>query len=195
MNAQAVFSSAAIQEGAARLISTVSPHGDKVSIGPVLAEDIASLFVWFNDSQAAQSDMPYRPVDSLSFKEWLDQNVSLTTQILFVVRSLQPPRAIGFVLFKNFQPVFRSAELGVRIGRERDRGKGHGTAATEVALDYAWNTLNLRRVSLTVFAGNDRAIAAYRKAGFREEGVMRQAAYVGGIWHDVMLMAAINPGG
>jgi RimJ/RimL family protein N-acetyltransferase len=195
MSAQAIFSSATVQEGAARVVSTVSPHNDKVSIGPVLAEDVASLFVWFNDSRAAQTDMPYRPVDSLGFKEWLDQNLSLTTQILFVIRSLQPARTVGFVLFKNFQPVFRSAELGVRIGREKDRGKGHGSAATELALEYAWNDLNLRRVSLTVFAGNDRAIAAYRKAGFREEGVMRQAAYVGGVWHDVVLMAAINPRG
>jgi RimJ/RimL family protein N-acetyltransferase len=195
MSAQAVFNSDAVREGASRVISTVSPHNSKVSIGPVLAEDIASLFLWFNDSQAAQSDMPYRPVDCITFKEWMDQNVSLTTQILFVIRSLTPARAVGFMLFKNFQPVFRSAELGVRIGRELDRGKGYGSAATEMALDYAWNTLNLRRVSLTVFAGNDRAIAAYRKAGFQEEGVMRQAAYIEGVWHDVVLMAAINPRG
>jgi len=195
MSAQPEFSSDAVQEAASRAIAAVSPRNGKVAIGPVLPEDIASLFLWFNDSQAAQSDMPYRPVDCMAFKEWLDQNVSLTTQMLFVIRSLLPARAVGFVLFKNFQPVFRSAELGVRIGAEQDRGKGYGSAATEVALDYAWNNLNLRRISLTVLGGNGRAVAAYRKAGFREEGVMRQAAYVDGAWHDVVMMAAINPQG
>src|ERR1700753_3395648 len=100
MSAQTVFNSGTIHEGAARVISTVSPQNDKVAIGPVLAEDIASLFVWFHDSQARQSALPSRPVDSIGFKEWLDQNVSLTTQILFVVRSLAPARAVGFVLFK-----------------------------------------------------------------------------------------------
>ena len=81
----------------------------------------------------------------------------------------------------------------MRIGVEEDRGKGFGSAATALALDYAWSSLNLRRVCLTVFAGNDRAIAAYRRSGFREEGLMRQAAFSGGQWHDVVMMAALNP--
>ena len=46
---------------------------------------------------------------------------------------------------------------------------------------------------LTVFAGNERAIASYRRAGFEPEGVMRQAAFSGGAWVDVMMMAALNP--
>ncbi len=192
---QVSFNSDAAQECASRAIAAISPRGDKVAIGPVLPDDVASLFLWFNDSHAAQSDMAYRPVDCITFKEWLDQNVQLTSQILFVIRSLQPARAVGFALFKNLQPVFRSAELGLRIGSEQDRGQGYGSAAAALVLDYAWNSLNLHRVSLTVFAGNGRARAAYRKAGFREEGVMRQAAFIGGAWHDVVMMAAINPCG
>ena len=129
---------------------------------------------------------------TLSKKDWLDRHTK-AMPALFVIRSLQPARAIGFVLVKNLNPAFRAAELGVRIGAEADRGKGFGTAAIAVALDYAWNSLNLRRVYLTAFAGNGRAIAAYARAGFREEGLMRQAAFSGGHWHDVVMMAALNP--
>jgi RimJ/RimL family protein N-acetyltransferase len=179
----------------ARIISLVSPRDSHVSIGPVLPDDMDMLFVWLNDAEAARSDFSYRPVDWFAYKDWLDRQVQASSQVLFTVRLLESGRLIGFVVFKNLQPAYRAAELGVRIGREEDRGKGYGTRATRLALDYAWNTLNLRRVSLSVFAGNDRAVAAWHSAGFCQEGVMRDAAYTEGSWRDVVIMAAINPRG
>ena len=193
MNAQANFTLCIADEGASRAIARVSHKGGGVAISPALPDDIGKLFLWLNDAQAALEDMPYRPVDCLVFKDWMDQQARQNGQVLFIVRTLQPARAIGFVLFKGVNPVFRAAELGIRIGNEADRGKGHGRAALKLALQYAWDTLNLKRVWLTVFAGNTRAIAAYAHAGFVQEGVMRHAAFIGGKWVDVVMMAALNP--
>jgi len=192
MSAQAIFTPGAPSEAASRAIAKVSPKSGNTAIGPALPDDVGNLFLWLNDAEAAQSDAHYRPVDPLAFKDWLDRHTK-AMPALFVIRILRPARAVGFVLFKNLNPPFRAAELGVRIGAEQDRGKGFGSAAIALALDYAWNSLNLRRVSLTVFAGNDRAVAAYTRAGFREEGLMRQAGFSGGQWHDVVMMAALNP--
>ncbi|HEY2008646.1 MAG TPA: GNAT family protein [Rhizomicrobium sp.] len=193
MSAQAIPLFDAVNEGASRAIASVSPKGGGVALSPALPGDIGSLFLWLNDAQAALQDMPYRPVDCLVFKDWLEQQAKQTSQVLFIVRTLQPSRAVGFVLFKNLNPVYRAVELGIRIGSESDRGKGHGCAALKLALAYAWDTMNLRRVWLTVHAGNARAIAAYARAGFEQEGVMRQAAFIGGKWVDVVMMAALNP--
>lgn len=193
MSVQPIFTSGASEEGASHAIALVSPKGDGVAISPALPDDIGKLFLWLNDAQAALEDMPYRPVDCLMFKDWLDQQSKQSAQILFIIRTLQPARAIGFVLFKNLSPVHRAAELGVRIGAEADRGKGLGGAALKLALQYAWDTLNLERVWLTVFASNARAVACYRRTGFEQEGVMRKAAFIGGKWMDVAMMAAINP--
>jgi RimJ/RimL family protein N-acetyltransferase len=192
MSAQAIFTHGASSEAASRAIARVSPKSGNIAIGPALPDDVGNLFVWLNDAQAAQTDAHYQPVDPLAFKDWLDRHTK-AMPALFVIRTLRPSRAIGFLLFKNLNPAFRAAELGVRIGAEADRGKGFGSAAVALALDYAWNSLNLHRVSLTVFAGNSRAIAAYARAGFREEGLMRQAAFSAGQWHDVVMMAALNP--
>lgn len=193
MSAQAILAPDTASEGASRAIARVSPSGGGVAISPALPDDIGKLFLWLNDAKAALDDMPYRPVDCLAFKDWLDQQAKQSAQVLFIIRTLRPARAIGFVLFKNLNPVFRAAELGVRIGDESDRGKGHGSAGLKLALQYAWDTLNLKRVWLTVLVGNERAIAAYARAGFEQEGVMRQAAFIGGQWVDVVMMAALNP--
>ena len=174
-------------------LNAVSLRSETVSIGPLLPEDTGQLFVWMNDVDAARLDLAYRPTDWLTYKAWLDELGRNQTQIVFAIRKLFAPQMLGFVVFKNIQFVHRSAELGIRIGAESERGKGLGTHALALALDYAWKHLNLHRVSLTVFAHNARAIASYRRAGFLEEGRLREAAYIDGEWVDVIPMAALRP--
>lgn len=174
-------------------LTAVSLRNDAVTIGPLLPEDTGQLFVWLNDVDAARLDLAYRPTDWLAFKNWLDELPRTNTQVVFAIRKLLEPQIIGFVIFKNIQPVHRSADLGIRIGSDAERGKGYGGQALKLALNYAWNHLNLHRVSLTVFAHNARAIASYRAAGFREEGRLKDAAYIDGEWVDVIPMAILKP--
>jgi len=81
-----------------------------------------------------------------------------------------------------------------RIGIENPEywGRGCGTEVTRLMLRYAFETLNLHRVSLRVAAYNARAIRSYEKAGFRWEGVERDSFFVDGEWHDDVLMAILK---
>jgi RimJ/RimL family protein N-acetyltransferase len=167
---------------------------DEISLAPMLPQDFSLLFTWLNDADAAALDVPYLPVSCLAYRDWLEKIGRDSSQLLFSVRRhAQSEQALGFILFKSFQNVYRSAELGVRIGQECERGHGYGARAVRLALSYAWNTLNLHRVSLQVFADNQRALACYHKAGMIQEGLMRDGAFTGGKWRDVVLMAALRP--
>ena len=73
----------------------------------------------------------------------------------------------------------RSCELGIGIGREY-WGKGFGQDGVRTLVDYAFEHLNLNRVGLYTLAEDPRAVGAYRKAGFVEEGRIRQHASVRG---------------
>lgn len=179
------------------MLAVVPAHAlsdDEISLAPMLPQDFSLLFAWLNDADAAAMDVPYLPVSCLAYRDWLEKIARDSSQLLFSVRRhARPEQALGFILFKNFQTVYRSAELGARIGQECERGHGYGARAVRLALSYAWNTLNLHRVSLHVFADNQRALACYRKAGLVQEGLMRDAAFTSGKWRDVALMAALRP--
>jgi RimJ/RimL family protein N-acetyltransferase len=167
---------------------------DEISLAPMLPHDFSLLFTWLNDADAAALDVPYMPVSCLAYRDWLEKIARDSSQLLFSVRRHGgSEQALGFILFKNFQTVYRSAELGARIGQESERGHGYGKRAVRLALSYAWNTLNLHRVSLHVFADNQRALTCYRNAGMVQEGLMRDGAFTGGKWRDVALMAALRP--
>jgi RimJ/RimL family protein N-acetyltransferase len=84
----------------------------------------------------------------------------------------------------------RRAHLGIGIGEEH-RGRGIGTDATRVMLHYAFVDRGLHRVQLEVLATNTAALRSYEKAGFREDGRMREAAWVRGAFVDEVYMSVL----
>jgi RimJ/RimL family protein N-acetyltransferase len=168
-------------------------RGNSIAIGPVMPDDIGTLFLWRNDADAAKWDFAYRPMDCIAYAHWLERLGNDNSAILFAIRKLGARQLMGFVGFGDIHPVHRSAELGVRIGCEADRGKGYGKEAVALALHYAWQSLNLNRVQLKVFAHNTRAVRSYHAAGFEQEGVMRRAAFIDGNWVDVLIMSVLRP--
>ncbi|HEV2887051.1 MAG TPA: GNAT family protein [Jatrophihabitans sp.] len=71
-------------------------------------------------------------------------------------------------------------------------GKGYGTEATRLVLDYALDTLGLHRVSLGVLDFNPRARRVYEKCGFQLEGRLREALRWKGRWHDELVMSVLS---
>jgi putative acetyltransferase len=67
-------------------------------------------------------------------------------------------------------------------------GRGAGRALLDAALDLADNWLNLRRLSLVVFADNTAAIEWYRRLGFVVEGTMADYGFKAGRYVDAQMM-------
>ncbi|MDT0328175.1 GNAT family N-acetyltransferase [Nocardiopsis lambiniae] len=86
-----------------------------------------------------------------------------------------------------------NASVGYRIALSGTdvTGKGYGTAATDLVLEYAFTVAGLHRVALEVFDFNARARRSYEKSGFVREGVWRQALRWDGEWHDAILMSIL----
>jgi RimJ/RimL family protein N-acetyltransferase len=99
---------------------------------------------------------------------------------------------IGGCGLHRMTPEDRSAELGIFIGEAAYRGKGYGTDAVRTLVRFAFGEMNLHRVELHVFDFNARAMASYRKAGFAEEGRMREDHYQDGRYCDVVVMAIVR---
>lgn len=69
----------------------------------------------------------------------------------------------------------RSANFRIGILSPKTRGKGIGSWMIHEPGDFAFRELKLRRPYLDVFSFNPRAEHAYLKAGFKREGVLRDA--------------------
>jgi RimJ/RimL family protein N-acetyltransferase len=167
---------------------------NRITIGPFVPEDFGPLFCWANDVAAARLDFAFRPVDMLGHQKWWDGLGNDPTKVVFAIRKTIEPAIIGYVQIAGINGVHRSAELGIRIGAEKNRNQGFGKEALGLAVEFCWSHLNLNRLQLVVFKHNLRALAAYRALGFKKEGLLRKAAFIGGDWVDLIVMAALRSG-
>lgn len=71
------------------------------------------------------------------------------------------------------------------------RGQGLGKRLLEATMAAA-RKLGLTRIDLAVFSGNDPALALYRRCGFQQEGCLRDAVLIDGVYRDIVLMAVID---
>jgi RimJ/RimL family protein N-acetyltransferase len=164
-----------------------------ITIGPFVPEDFGPLFCWANDATAARLDFAYRPVDMMTHQQWWDSLGKDPSKVVFAIRKIDHPAIVGYVQITGINGTHRSAEIGIRIGSEKERGQGFGKEALRLAVDFCWDHLNLNRVQLVVFKHNLRAVSAYKAAGFKKEGVLRKAAFIGGAWVDLVPMAILRP--
>jgi len=115
------------------------------------------------------------PASVKKITEWItsDQEKDPLPFLLFGIRTLVEDKLVGFIdLDGNFYPN-GEAFVGIGVGDREFWGRGYGTDAMKVILRYAFQELNLRRVSLNTFGYNPRAIHSYEKAGFVHEGALR----------------------
>lgn len=117
-----------------------------------------------------------RPLHSSKAEQkWMEEEVAELTpaNYLFSIRTLAEDRLIGEIGLDVVDWPGGDAFVGLGIGETEYWGRGYGTDAMNVILGYAFTELNLRRITLNVFAYNPRAIRSYEKAGFRHEGRKR----------------------
>ena len=71
------------------------------------------------------------------------------------------------------------------------RGRGLGRRLLDATLAQA-RRFGFIRVELDVYADNARAIALYERAGFKREGLMRDASLIDGVFRDAIMMAIVE---
>jgi aminoglycoside 6'-N-acetyltransferase len=97
--------------------------------------------------------------------------------------------AAGLVQYhEETTPGFRSAGIDIAIAPEH-QNQGLGTDAVRTMARYLLDERGHHRLTIDPAAANERAIASYRKVGFRTVGVMRQYERdADGVWRDGLLM-------
>ena len=99
---------------------------------------------------------------------------------------------IGESVINEIDNDLRSANFRICLFHPTDYGKGIGTWALEKTRDFAFQELHLHRLELNVFSFNLRAMKAYQNAGFRQEGVLKDAIKDGDKYADNILMAILE---
>lgn len=173
------------------------PHiyGSRIMLREYRREDLPWIRMWVNDPAIVQ-----QLSDIFLYPHALDATEAYLEAILdgsgeargFVIAELGSEQYIGQVNLDSIDWKNRVGKLGIVIGSQEYLGLGIGTEALQLFIRFAFHELNLNRIELEVYAGNERAIRCYAKCGFQEEGRLRQRYYKQGQYTDVIQMGLLK---
>lgn len=101
-------------------------------------------------------------------------------------------RIIGESIINEIDEELRCANFRIAIFHSGERSRGIGSWAVRMTRDFAFENLRLHRLELDVYSFNPRAEKAYLAAGFKCEGVLRDAIKDGDTYGDDILMALLE---
>jgi RimJ/RimL family protein N-acetyltransferase len=167
--------------------------GERVALGPVRRGLLPLYQRWMNDFEVTRTlAVGLRPMTAEDEQAWFDRVATGERDVVFTIYERRPTlRPIGASGLHGVDHRHRTAEFGIMIGDKTAWGKGYGTEATRLVLDYAFVGLGLHNVLLRAYAFNDRGLRVYEKAGFRPIGRRREAHRFAGRAYDVVYMDCV----
>jgi|SRR5690625_524075 len=165
---------------------------ENIKARPIIMEDLAFLNKWKNDSDVFKNlGGGYKPISIDQQKTWMDNMIDMNGNAKRFIIETKNEDPIGMVGLYSINHINRNCEFGIYIGEKKHYGKGFGTEATKLILDYAFNNLNLIKVKLLVNDENP-AIRMYERLNFREVGKLHQERYIDGEYVDVIIMEKLK---
>ncbi|MGD8554017.1 MAG: GNAT family protein [Anaerolineales bacterium] len=169
--------------------------GERVRLRAIERDDLPRYVEWFNDPEVRQYLNLFLPMSLPEEERWFEQMLDrdpVERPLAIDVKPKDKWVHVGGCGLFNVDARAHSAEFGISIGDKTYWDQGYGTEAVRSLLRHAFETLNLRRISLNVFEYNERAISVYQRVGFKEEGRLRQAKFHQGRYWDTLVMGILR---
>ncbi len=171
-------------------------NGTKVLLRPVKRSDISLFLKWYNDPEVIQYISVYLPMTEIAEEDWIKElaTTRAKSDVVFVIEAIDSnlTKPIGNCGLHRIDHREQVAGFGIAIGEKDYWGKGYGTEAAQLLIEYGFKSLNLHRISSSALAFNDRSIRMHKKIGFREEGCLRQRRFKNGFFCDEILFGLLK---
>jgi RimJ/RimL family protein N-acetyltransferase len=166
--------------------------GKAIYLRPLEPSEAPAVAPWFNDQEVIRFTTRWRPLTVVEEEEYIRKHLGSEAAVMFAIALKESDRLIGVTGLHQIDSRNRVASFGILIGEKDAWNEGHGTEATRLVVQYAFDTVNLHRVWLHVSEFNPRGVRAYEKAGFRHEGRLRQDHFREGRYWDTLVMGVLR---
>jgi putative acetyltransferase len=158
---------------------------DDILIRALEPGDIPDLTEAWNQplAYAGTLQLPYTSVDA---RQKRSANTPSTLTRLVAVIDGKVIGCLGLERYENRRS--HAGQFGMAV-HDAYAGRGAGAALLAAAIDLADNWLQIKRLELSVYADNARALALYERFGFEREGFHRAYSWRNGAFVDSISMA------
>ncbi len=168
--------------------------GQKVNLRPYDKEkDLKNCLRWVSDPEIRRYFPTFMqfPHTLKTEADELEPLTSGTGNCFLIIETLDA-KSIGTIGLFSIDWVNRTAETGTLIGKKEYQNKGYGADAKMILLNYAFNSLNLRKITATVLSDNKKSLSYNKKCGYQSEGIRKKQSFRNGKYHDEILIAVFK---
>lgn len=170
------------------------PQSSLLALRPLQMTDAGLFGKWLADKEVVRYSLSIftKLKSQLDVHEWLQNLLADQTGLKFGLVRKDTNSLIGYAGITDISKSNNSGEFFIFIGDKHSWGNGFGTEATRLIVWCGFALLDLNRIFLTVSEPNIGAIKAYERAGFMQEGVLREAAFRDGVYHNKIIMSILR---
>ena len=168
--------------------------GNLVALRCPVREDFGTLMqAWMHDKEVTRYLVRgLYPVSLAGLQAEFDKMAAATDEMVFMVEPIGSGRVVGICGLHQINLIARHAEFRILLGEKEAWGRGVGGESLCLLMAYAFRFLGLNKVWLGVNKENTRAHRSYLRAGFREEGTLRNEVWRDGRYYDVVRMSMLK---
>jgi RimJ/RimL family protein N-acetyltransferase len=156
--------------------------------------DFEVVYRWFSDKEVIKYSLSkwQKKHSKKQIKHWLENIIKDKSAVNFGIIEVSTKKLIGYAGISGISKLNNSGEYFIFIGDKNSWGKGYGTEVTRLVVNYGFRNLHLHRIFLTVSEPNIGGVKAYTKAGFKKEGILRDAAFRDGKYDNKIMMSILD---
>lgn len=166
---------------------------ENVTLRPMELDDIEQFYTWEYDIELSLNSGWVPVVSHEAFRERYGRRISdpNPNQKLFVI--IYEGRLVGYIQLARIDKEAGMAAIGIVVGEKQLQGRGIGSMALRIMLDFAFKVVNLERVYAEVFGFNLRSQRMMERVGFVKEGILRQHEVHNGARQDMHFYGILKP--
>ncbi|MEK7228136.1 MAG: GNAT family protein [Patescibacteria group bacterium] len=164
-------------------------EGKRLCLRPVDLSDLDVLQSYANDPEVRRYLTNVMPVSKLDEETWIKKVMTRGSDVIVAVVLKKGDKLLGTMALMKINHIDGTAETGSMLGAKEEWNKGYAREAKMLLLDYAFQTLNLRKVCSLAFVANKGSIKHNLNCGYKIEGIRKKHYYRDGKYYDQVLLA------
>ncbi len=173
----------------------VTLRGNTIYLRALEPEDLEFVYLVENDEsvwEISHTQTPYSRYLVVQYLENAQQDIYEAKQLRLAICRNGEFDAIGLIDIFDFDPKNRRAGIGIMLQDRSNRGKGIGSEALQLLVNYAFTQLQVHQLYANIDSQNEHSLKLFHKFGFVPVGTKKEWNYVRGKFRDEILFQLIN---
>ncbi len=169
--------------------------GENLFLRALEPEDLEFIYKVENDEsiwEVSNTQTPYSKFLIAQYLENAHQDIYEAKQLRLAICVQNTNKAIGLIDLFDFDPKNHRAGIGIVIQNQQDKGKGYGSEALRLMLQYAFNHLQLHQLYANIGSHNEVSLKLFTTFGFQKIGVKKDWNFTHGKYQDEEIYQLIN---